>query len=109
MISNKRAVEILEEAASIVLDGWCQLNYAQNQSNLPVHPCYLTASKWCMLGAIDKVTSGMFVHEIKNMIHAEFGVSVAVVNDRQCQTPQEASDFLLHLAAAIEANENETV
>jgi hypothetical protein len=50
--------EIREQAARLIERGWTQGAYAREKSGRPVSPFERHATRWCMLGALDRAGRG---------------------------------------------------
>ena len=51
--------ELLIEARKLIEapERWCQAQFAYTVDDRPTHAADITACKWCMDGAIDKITA----------------------------------------------------
>lgn len=49
-------IEQLKQARDLIANGWCRGAYAKDESNKPVPPNDPSACKFCLYGALRKVT-----------------------------------------------------
>ncbi len=97
--------EILLAARTLILQGWCLGTYARDVNGHPVSPQHVTATSFCMMGAIWRVSPGFdrYKHgamgQLESVVPRDQGKSLGWWQDQPGRT---VDDVLAAFDLAIE-------
>lgn len=83
---NKQLQKVFQKMHAVITNGWCKGVEARDIKGNPVEPDSKSAVKWCLAGALRKVTrSSDLLCKAKGTLQAVINLNT---NDKYCSIPR---------------------